>query len=65
MYIQGKLRDNGIYVKDFDEGFSKEVARGGVCAITCSFNGYFSVFASRFVFLKDEARIDAAKSEGV
>jgi hypothetical protein len=45
--------------------FQKEVASGGVCVVTYSFSRYFSAFASLFVFLEDETRIDAAKPEGV
>jgi hypothetical protein len=36
--------------------FQKEPGRG---------DRYFSAFASLFVFLEDETRIDAAKPEGV
>ena len=50
-------------MRNFQKGWLER--RVGVCAITCSFNRYFSVFASLRVFLEDEARIDAAKPEGV
>ena len=43
----------------------KEVLRGRVCLMIYLFSEYFSAFASLFVFLKDQTRIDAAKPKGV
>jgi hypothetical protein len=62
--MQSNLRDNKTHVKDFDEGFPKR-AEGRGLRYDLFFSRYFSAFASLFVFLEDETRIDAAKPEGV
>ncbi len=63
-YIQGKLRDNRIYVKDFNERFLKrwgDLYCGRSRAIMLS----YSMYVSFFIFLEQDACIDAAEPEGI
>ena len=63
-YIQRKLRDNKIYVKDFHERFLKT---GGdlYCERSSAFMLSYSMYVSFFIFLEHKACIDAAEPEGI
>ncbi len=63
-YIQGKLRDNKIYVKDFHERFLKT---GGdlYCGRSRAIMLSYSMYVSFFIFLEQDACIDAAEPEGI
>ena len=63
-YIQGKLRDNRIYVKDFNKRFLK---RWGdlYCERSSAIMLSYSMYVSFFIFLEQDACIDAAEPEGI
>jgi len=63
-HIEGKLRDNKIYVKEFNERFLK---RWGdlYCERSRAIMLSYSMYVSFFIFLEHKACIDAAEPEGI
>jgi hypothetical protein len=63
--MQGKLRDNKIYVKEFNERSLKTGGRDRFSKRSGAIMLSYSMFISSFIFLKHKACIDASKPKGI
>lgn len=63
-YIEEKLRDNRIYVKDFNERFLKRWW-DLYCERSSAIMLSYSMYVSFLIFLEHKASIDAAEPEGI